>query len=204
MGLMIIFPIISEITYNLFVESLKSEKRTRRSKIALTVRKIIQIIFWFILVFGLIGVGAAFFNSYEGWGYTDSFYFATYTATGIGYGDLIPIAEQSFIFNLFYMYISVCLTVTMLQKASTLFERINDADLMQKLDDLPLSRELLECVRSNAEVEKVRRSDYILYMLVLSGTIEQERGKRLKVKNLNPSPLPPPPPFTFLLVVLRS
>lgn len=172
-----VFSVISEITYALFVESLKATKRTRRSKVALVTRKTLQIIFWFMLVFGLISAAAAFFNHYEGWGYTNSFYFATYVASGVGYGDFKPQKTESLVFNIFYMLISVPLNVTMLEKATTLVDRVNDADLMQTLDDLPLSKELLDCVQSNAGVEKVRRSDFILYMLVLSGSIEQKKGE---------------------------
>lgn len=61
-----------------------------------------KILYAFLMVFILLGVGTMYFHKTERWSYVDSFYFSTMTLTTIGYGDLVPTQESTKIFTSFY------------------------------------------------------------------------------------------------------
>ncbi|MFZ5535223.1 MAG: potassium channel family protein [Patescibacteria group bacterium] len=55
----------------------------------------------------LLIVGTAFYSSYEGWSYIDSFYFSVVTLATVGYGDLHPTTTATKLFTVAYIFIGV-------------------------------------------------------------------------------------------------
>ena len=53
-------------------------------------------------VFSLLTLGAVVFSVSEGWNLLDSFYFATMTATTVGYGDFVPTTHASKVMIIIY------------------------------------------------------------------------------------------------------
>ncbi len=187
-GILLVFTIVNEITYYIFIESLKKDtskdnkghkekkqKKKARSKVAIAVRKSLEVILWFVLLFVLICLGGGIISSCEGWDFSYGFYFAAITSTAVGYGDRPVITSSGRCFNIFYILVSVSLTATAMEKASSLYSRIEAADYEQQLEEIPFSQTLLDEIKLYSGSDTVHKSDYILYMLVLSGKVDQER-----------------------------
>lgn len=189
-GILLVFTIVNEITYYIFIESLKKDKgpskggkgnkenkqkKKARSKVAIAVRKTLEVILWFILLFVLISFGGGIISSCEGWDFSYGFYFAAITSTAVGYGDRPVLSSSGKCFNIFYILVSVSLTATAMEKASSLYSRIEAADYEQQLEEIPFSQALLDEIKLYSGSDTVHRSDYILYMLLLSGKVDQER-----------------------------
>jgi hypothetical protein len=130
---------------------------------------------WFVLLFVLICLGGGIISSCEGWNFSYGFYFAAITSTAVGYGDRPVITSSGKCFNIFYILVSVSLTATAMEKASSLYSRIEAADYEQQLEEIPFSQTLLDEIKLYSGSDTVHKSDYILYMLVLSGKVDQER-----------------------------
>ena len=70
-----------------------------------------KLIFLFFTLFILLVMGTFVFHKLEGWGYIDSFYFATITLTTIGYGDLHPTKAFTKILVSFYALYGVAIVL---------------------------------------------------------------------------------------------
>ena len=164
-------------------------------------RKTVEVILWFILLFALIFVGSTVIYTNEmDYGtfssYDEAFYFSAITATGIGYGDFALQRDSSIVFNIFYILVSVSLVATAMEKAATLSMRIEQAEVgiiihaihsnltlsylyhlqvEQELDHLQLTSSLLENIKFYVDKDKVSKSDYILFMLLYAGLIDHNR-----------------------------
>jgi voltage-gated potassium channel len=63
----------------------------------------------FLIIVGMVG-----FRHFEGWNWTQSFYFTVSTLATIGYGDLHPTTDASRLFTSFYILAGVGVAVTSL------------------------------------------------------------------------------------------
>ncbi len=61
-----------------------------------------DVIMLILAVFSLLTLGAIVFSLSEGWNLLDSFYFATMTATTVGYGDFVPTTYASKVMIIVY------------------------------------------------------------------------------------------------------
>ncbi len=62
----------------------------------------------------LIFIGMVGFHHFEGWNWTQSFYFTVTTLTTIGYGDLHPTTDASRLFTSFFILAGVGIAVSAL------------------------------------------------------------------------------------------
>ena len=168
-GIFLIFSVINEITYVLFVESIKAKRKVkRRSKISIIVRKVIQVSFWFMFLFALTIIAAFVFIKNEGWSFTTAFYFAGYTSSGVGYGDMALSKQSSIIFNIFFIFFSCSVTALAMEKASTASMRIQEAELIQEIDELTLTDEMLDAIKSLTHTDKVSVNGFSFRLLILT------------------------------------
>lgn len=173
-GIVVIFAIISEVVYVLFIEGMKHSKKIRqnRTPLQITVKRTYESFLWLFLLVLLLLLGSTVYYVFEDMTFLDAFYFSTYTCTGVGYGDISLENTSSIIFNCVYMIVSVSLTVYTIDKLSTLRSRIESEIIEEKLHNLPLSPQLLDGIHSNSGSDVIHRSDYVLYMLELTGAID--------------------------------
>jgi hypothetical protein len=173
-GIVVIFSIISEVVYVVFIEGMKHSKKIRKNRtpLQITVKRTYESFLWVILLVLLLLLGSAVYVIFEDMTFLEAFYFSTYTCTGVGYGDISLENNSSIIFNCVYMVVSVSLTVYTIDKLSTLRTRIESEIIEEKLHKLPLSVQLLDGIHSNSGSDIIHRSDYVLYMLELTGAID--------------------------------
>lgn len=62
-------------------------------------------LFFWVLV--LLGSGAWFYHTYEGWSWLDATYFTVITLTTVGYGDLSPQTPAGKIFTMIYIVLGL-------------------------------------------------------------------------------------------------
>ncbi|KAK0339474.1 hypothetical protein LTR94_034368, partial [Friedmanniomyces endolithicus] len=96
-------------------------------------------------------------------------YFSVITATSVGYGDLLLSKSSSIWFNIFYILVSVALTALALEKISGFKRHLDQQELWQVLDDIHLSKALIDAV--NSKDGKVTSAEYVLHMLQLEGKL---------------------------------
>lgn len=66
-----------------------------------------QLLFALFLILILIGGGAVFFMTIEGWGFADSIYFTGITLLTIGYGDMVPTHVLSKIATVIFGFLGI-------------------------------------------------------------------------------------------------
>ncbi len=52
-------------------------------------------------------IGTVFYHYIEGWRWIDSLFFATYTITTVGYGEITPLTDVGKLFTIAYMLIGI-------------------------------------------------------------------------------------------------
>jgi multisubunit Na+/H+ antiporter MnhB subunit len=96
------------------------KKPIPRSKVAIVVRNVINSFMWVVILFLIVIFGALVFCRNEGWDFEQSFYFAAYTSSSVGYGDMALVKDSSIVFNIFYILVSVSLTGIAFEKLANL------------------------------------------------------------------------------------
>ena len=117
-----------------------------------------------------------------GWEFDVAFYFAAYTSSSVGYGDMSLQSNSSIIFNICYILLSVSLTGIAFEKLANLKRHINEMELDQLMNAIELSDDLIDAIApscrhngSNGRGTKVSSAEYILHMLILAGKVDQVR-----------------------------
>uniref|UniRef100_A0AC34QHE6 Potassium channel domain-containing protein n=1 Tax=Panagrolaimus sp. JU765 TaxID=591449 RepID=A0AC34QHE6_9BILA len=63
-----------------------------------------------IILLGYMAIGAVLLGMWENWDFFQGFYFSFITMTTVGFGDIVPVKQQFFIFDLFYIIIGLAIT----------------------------------------------------------------------------------------------
>uniref|UniRef100_A0A7E4UZL0 TWiK family of potassium channels protein 7 n=1 Tax=Panagrellus redivivus TaxID=6233 RepID=A0A7E4UZL0_PANRE len=63
-----------------------------------------------IILLGYMAIGAVLLGTWENWDFFQGFYFSFITMTTVGFGDIVPVKQQFFIFDLFYIIIGLAIT----------------------------------------------------------------------------------------------
>jgi hypothetical protein len=147
-----------------------SKKKFKRNKFQLLVRSFFNCLMWITIVILVCLFGATVFCLNEGWTWNDSVYFTVVTMTSLGYGDVVPQKDSSIWFNIFFILVTIPLTVVSLEKITSFRRHYDRADLWQILEEIELSKPLLEAI--DKKDRKVSKSDYILHMLQLEGKLD--------------------------------
>lgn len=62
------------------------------------------------ILLGYMMVGAVLLARWEKWTLFEGFYFSFITMTTVGFGDIVPLKQQFFMFDLFYIIIGLAIT----------------------------------------------------------------------------------------------
>ncbi|KHN87881.1 TWiK family of potassium channels protein 7 [Toxocara canis] len=62
------------------------------------------------ILLGYIAVGAILLASWESWDFFSGFYFSFITMTTVGFGDIVPLKQNFFLFDLFYIIVGLAIT----------------------------------------------------------------------------------------------
>eukprot|EP01040_Poterioochromonas_malhamensis_P005873 gene5873-6315_t len=169
-GILVAFSLLSEISGNLvlFMRS-KYKKPMKLNKFQVFVRNVYNCMMWIIILAVIPLFGSLVFKENEGWSDSEAMYFSVITATSVGYGDLLLSKSSSIWFNIFYILVSVALTALALEKISGFKRHLDQQELWQVLDDIHLSKALIDAV--NSKDGKVTSAEYVLHMLQLEGKL---------------------------------
>uniref|UniRef100_A0AC35ES39 Potassium channel domain-containing protein n=1 Tax=Panagrolaimus sp. PS1159 TaxID=55785 RepID=A0AC35ES39_9BILA len=63
-----------------------------------------------IILLGYMAIGAFLLGIWENWNFFQGFYFSFITMTTVGFGDIVPVKQQFFVFDLFYIIIGLAIT----------------------------------------------------------------------------------------------
>uniref|UniRef100_A0A914QGG3 Potassium channel domain-containing protein n=1 Tax=Panagrolaimus davidi TaxID=227884 RepID=A0A914QGG3_9BILA len=63
-----------------------------------------------IILLGYMAIGAFLLGMWENWNFFQGFYFSFITMTTVGFGDIVPVKQQFFVFDLFYIIIGLAIT----------------------------------------------------------------------------------------------
>jgi hypothetical protein len=124
----------------------------------------------------IIVIGGIFFMYSENWEFIDAAYFSAATATSVGFGDIFPIKNISIIFNCFYVLFSITLTSLAMRKIIFLCQNIEKETYYNIYKNMPINRNLVNIINKDSNANNnnsIGRSDYILYMLLLSGKLNK-------------------------------
>ena len=121
----------------------------------------------------LLAAGACFVSYSEGWGLLDSFYWATVTASSVGYGDLVSENEWARCFITAYMLFAVGGCAVSLSKFGSIIMAIeSDAQV-----DRFVKRGVTEGMIADMDKDgggSIDKGEFLQYMLVAMGKVEQE------------------------------
>uniref|UniRef100_A0A0R3R0W8 Ion_trans_2 domain-containing protein n=1 Tax=Brugia timori TaxID=42155 RepID=A0A0R3R0W8_9BILA len=59
---------------------------------------------------GYITIGAVLLALWEHWDFFSGFYFSFITMTTVGFGDIVPVKQEYFLFDLFYVVVGLAIT----------------------------------------------------------------------------------------------
>ncbi|KAM3723635.1 TWiK family of potassium channels protein [Dirofilaria immitis] len=62
------------------------------------------------MLLGYITIGAVLLASWEHWDFFSGFYFSFITMTTVGFGDIVPVKQEYFLFDLFYIIVGLAIT----------------------------------------------------------------------------------------------
>lgn len=174
-GALLVFSVVGSFTQHIFVDKIKRgfKKPLKRQKYQIVVRKTMICLMWIIVLFAIVLVGTVFFGVNESWTAQRAFYFSAVTASSVGYGDyaLHDNHKLAVWFNIFYILFSVTLTSIALEKIINIRRHIMEAEMAQQMEAISITKQLLLAI--NPDGTEVSKSDYVLYMLMLSGKIDK-------------------------------
>jgi len=81
-----------------------------------------------------IFIGTISFHKLEPWSWAESFYFSVVTITTVGYGDLHPSTNGSYIFTAFFILSGVAVMTASLGYIGTSFLKNREQRLLEKRD----------------------------------------------------------------------
>ncbi|KAL7562552.1 hypothetical protein ACA910_015436 [Epithemia clementina (nom. ined.)] len=135
-----------------------------------------------ILCFILLGIFGSqlviyFANDLEegaDWSWMTSFYWATQTATTIGYGDLNQPKSLRY-FNIFYLLFSTILVGNALGKLGTLKEEMQLARRRHAWDRRPITKRMIDEMQAYDHDDKVDQYEFLVSSLIYLGYLDSER-----------------------------
>lgn len=176
-GILLTFSVIGDITSTIVMTMRDrynqngNQKVKRMNRLQVIVRSILNCLMWIVILFLVNLFGAMVFALNENWSFLDAFYFATYTSTSVGYGDLTLSKKSSVWFNVFYILIAISITAVAFEKIASFKRHLDEAELKQILDAIEPSKALIEAIGKGVKQE-VTAPEYVLHMLQLSGKID--------------------------------
>jgi hypothetical protein len=174
-GILIAFSIINEVTRFLVVKLRSKYKKPKRlTKFQVFIRHFINLWMWILILFSLPIFGAVVFSLLENWTFEKAFYFSGATVTTVGFGDVVTTNSVSIVFNCFYMLVFVAVTALALDKVSSFKRHLKKAELWQVLEEITLTKSLIDAVSGGKKADKVSRAEYILHMLQLEGKLDYD------------------------------
>lgn len=176
-GILLIFTVVGDLTRHFFVESIKRgyKKKAVKTRLQIVVRNFVNAGMWLCIIFALFVGGGMVFSFLEGIDFVDAFYFASYTATSVGYGDYTLTNVDSIFFNIGYILVTVALVAIGFEKMSNVKRHILEHENDQLMEAIKTNRQLLEAIAriiKPKNPDKISRSDYVLYMLMKSGKVD--------------------------------
>mmetsp|Transcript_24192 Transcript_24192/g.60562 ORF Transcript_24192/g.60562 Transcript_24192/m.60562 type:complete len:322 (-) Transcript_24192:150-1115(-) len=122
-----------------------------------------KVIVSFVLIIAANLFGVIFLVYAEEFDFTDAFYFAGYTLTTVGYGDL-ALPENARIFMIFYAFIGVAVTTTSIATLANAYVELKSITAMRKgLNQVVDKHSLQEMDENNDGM--VDRGEFLRYML---------------------------------------
>ena len=108
-----------------------------------------RLVYVFIIILIFLFGGATFYYYAENWRYLDAVYFASYTMTTVGYGDLTPKTDIGKIFTIFYVFTSVAIALYGLSVIATHFVEVREEFWLEKISNLKIrhSKTFLEKIK---------------------------------------------------------
>jgi potassium channel subfamily K len=174
-GILLTFSVIGDVASTIVVrmrDNYGNQKLKRMNRLQVVVRSVLNCLMWIVILFLVNIIGAAVFSLNEGWSFLDALYFATYTSTSVGYGDLTLTKTSSVWFNIFYILIAIAITAVAFEKISSFTRHLDEAELKQVLDAIEPSKMLIDAIGKGSGKQEISQSEYILHMLQLSGKID--------------------------------
>lgn len=151
-GIVLCFSVIGDV-FHFLVELLKKpykiKHRKRRTKLQVLIRSTLNCIMWIFILYLIPIIGGLIFSHIENWTFYDGFYFATITASSVGYGDLVLQKDSSVRFNILYILVSVSLTAICLKKISSFKRHLDNAELHESIDSIKFDEALLKAISSS-------------------------------------------------------
>lgn len=111
---------------------------------------------------GLLLGGALLFSIIEGWSFLDALYFATMTATTVGYGDLIPTHAASKLLTIVYAlaiipYVLYAFAIVAKFNIEAVYHKVNKLERKEKAHEEGLKEQETLNIKQQKELEEQKR-----------------------------------------------
>jgi hypothetical protein len=101
----------------------------------------------------ILGLGTAFFMYNEDWQLLDALYWTVCTASTVGYGDLSLTKESSYIFSIFYVFISINAFSRVLQELAEIKMKQRWEKKQKEIRKMKLTPELIKKMDGDGDAE---------------------------------------------------